>query len=192
MHIKELVLLVGIIPILCGCPICKPTEVIDIGPIPDSLYTLVPYQNDSAYQFIHSNGYVVDFLAKRYTEDSFTWNECGCSPNYKQYRNTTNLVSTYPSINIQLNIEKYDSIHSFFTIVAQNSSFGYLPVDTFFTASNRDSILINNTYYKDVFVLQNDDTYNASIIFADSIYYNKQNGLLKLFMHNGENYAIYP
>ena len=121
-----------------------------------------------------------------------SWNECGCSPNYTYYRNITSLVSDYPPINIQVGIAKYDSIHSVFTIVAQNSGFDYLPVDTFFTASNGDSMLINNRYYNDVFVLRNDDTYNASILFADSIYYNKQHGLLKLFMHNGENYTIYP
>lgn len=189
---KKILILSIVATILCGCPICKPTEVIDVGPIPDSLYSIVPYQNDSVYQFVHSNGYVVDFVAKRSTEQSFSWNECGCSPNYTYYRNITSLVSDYPPINIQLSIEKYDSIHTMFTIVAQNSAFGYLPVDTFFTASNDDSMLINNRYYKDVFVLRNDNTYNASILFADSLYYNKQHGLLKLFMHNGENYAIYP
>ena len=77
-------------------------------------------------------------------------------------------------------------------MAAQHRGFDYSPVDMFFTASNGDSMLINNRYYKDVFVLRNDNTYNASILFADSLYYNKQHGLLKLFMHNGENYTIYP
>ena len=121
---KKILILSIVATILCGCPICKPTEVIDVGPIPDSLHSIVPYQNDSVYQLVHSNGYVVDFVAKRSTEQSFSWNECGCSPNYTYYRNITSLVSDYPPINIQLSIEKYDSIHTMFTIVAQNSVIG--------------------------------------------------------------------
>lgn len=192
MKLKNLLILVGIVPVLCGCPTCKVTEMIDVGAIPDSLYVIVPYQKDSVYQLVHSNGYVVDFTTSRKNEISFSWNEFGCAPDYKYYQNITNLVSSYPPITIQLIVEKYDSVHASFTILAPNSAFGNLPVDTFFTESPGDSMLINSKYYQNVLVLRNHDTYNNSMLFADSIYYNKQHGLLKLFMHNGENYAIYP
>lgn len=182
-------------PFLYGCPVCnKPTKIVNIGPVPDSLYVLVPYQDSIFYKFIHSNGYIVSFKTSRMTETvtDFDGCECGCSEIRNYYRNSTIMVSDYPAITIQLYIVHYDSLFSDFDIYIKNNYFengDYLK--KVFTKTKTDSTLVNGKYYKDVFVFRNNNRYNNQNPFADSLYYNKEKGIIKIFMKNEESYTIY-
>ncbi len=190
---KKQFFILFLIPFLYGCPICnKPTKIVVVGPIPDSLYKLVPYQDSSVYKFVHSNGYIVSFQTSRKTEEESTFDECGCSEVRKYYRNTTTMLSNYPAITIRLSIVHYDSLASVLDISVQNN---YFQNENFikkaYSTTRSDSLLVDNKYYKNVFVFKNQDIYNNQIMFADSLYYNRDNGIIKIFMTNGENYSIF-
>ena len=190
---KKQFFILFLIPFLYGCPVCnKPARIVDVGPIPDSLYKLVPYQDSVVYKFVHSNGYVVSFQTSRKTKVESTFDECGCSVVREYYSNTTTMVSDYPAIRIQLSIVHYDSIFSDLNILLQNNYFqnGNF-IQKAYSTSKSDSLLVNNKYYKNVFVFKKQDLYNNQIMFADSLYYNQNNGIIKIFMTNGESYSIY-
>jgi hypothetical protein len=182
-----------LIPLLYGCPVCnKPTKIVDAGPIPDSLFKLVPYQNSEVYRFVHSNGYVVSFHTTRKTEEEFNFNECGCSEVRKYYSNKTTMLSDYPAITIQLDILHYDSLTSSFGISVRNNYFYNKDfIQKGFSATKIDSTLVNGKFFKDLFVFKNYDSYNTQNQFADSLYYNTEKGIIKIFMTNGESYSIY-
>ena len=191
--IKKQFFVLFLIPFLYGCPVCnKPTKIVDIGPIPDSLYKLVPYQDSSVYKFVHSNGYIVSFQTSRKTEMESTFDECGCSELLKYYRNTTTMISDYPAISIQLDIIHSDSISSSIGIRIQNNYFenGNF-IQKVFSTIKIDSTLVNGKYFKNIFVFKNYDSYNNQTLFADSLYYNTDKGIIKIFMTNGESYSIY-
>lgn len=191
---KKQFFILFLIPFLYGCPVCnKPTKIVEVGPIPDSLYKLVPYQDSVVYKLVHSNGYVVSFQTIRKTnQESPFFDECGCSEVRKFYSNTTILFSDYPAMTIRLNIAHFDSISSGFEISVQNNYFENTNfIQKAFKESKPDSVLVNDKYYKNVFVFKNYDIYNNHTQFADSLYYNADKGIIKIFMTNGESYSIY-
>ena len=55
-----------------------------------------------------------------------------------------------------------------------------------------DSLIIDSVTYKDVFKLNSDygSYYDKDSIYADSLYYNYEYGILKILMSNGESYEI--
>lgn len=191
---KKQFFILFLIPFLYGCPVCnKPTKIVDVGPIPDSLYKLVPYEDSVVYKFAHSNGYVVSFQTRRKTDQASPFfDECGCSEVRKFYNNTTIMFSDYPAITIRLNIAHFDSISSGFEISVQNNYFENNDfIQKAFKISEPDSVFVNGKYYKNVFVFKNYDIYNNQTQFADSLYYNTNKGIIKIFMTNGESYSIY-
>ncbi|MFV0467972.1 MAG: hypothetical protein ACK5MK_03470 [Dysgonomonas sp.] len=189
---KQFIILI-LIPFLFGCPVCnKPTKIVDIGPIPDSLYKLVPYQDSVVYKFVHSNGYVVSFQTSRKTEEESTFDECSCSELRRYYRNSTIMISDYPAITIQLDIVHFDSISSSFGISIRNNYFeNWDFIQKVFSKTKPDSTLVNGKYFKDIFVFKNYNSYNNQTLFADSLYYSTDKGIIKIFMTNGESYSIY-
>lgn len=182
-----------LIPFLYGCPVCnKPIKTVDIGPIPDSLYKLVPYKDSTVNKFIHSNGYIISFQTSRKTEVESSFDECGCSEIRRYYRNSTIMISDYPAITIHLDIVHFDSIFSSFGISIRNNYFenGNF-IQKVFSKTKPDSTLVNGKYFKDIFVFKNSDNFNNQTLFADSLYYNTDKGIIKIFMTNGESYSIY-
>lgn len=190
---KKLFFILFLIPFLYACPVCnKPSKIVTVGPIPDSLLRLVPYQDSSVYKLVHSNGYIVSFQTRRKTEEESVFDECACSEIRKYYRNSTIMISDYPAITIQLTIVRFDSITSSFGISIRNNYFETGDfIDKVFSTTTIDSTLINGKYFKDVFVFRNNDSYNNQDLFADSLYYNQDKGIIKIFMTNGESYSIY-
>lgn len=190
---KKIFFILTLIPFLYGCPICnKPSEVVQIGPIPDSLLTLIPYQDSTVNKFIHSNGYIVSFLTSRKTLAETAYDEYGCSEIRKYYRNSTKMIAEYPPITIELNIVRFDSLASRFGISIRNNYFESGDfISKVYSKTKSDSTLVNGKYFKDVFVFKNYDSYYNQTLFADSLYYNTKNGIIKIFMKNGESYSIY-
>jgi hypothetical protein len=190
---KKHYLFLLLIPFLYGCPTYVEPPILYYGPVPDSIARLIPYQDSVVYKFIHSKGYVVDFKADRNTWQMYGSNEkSGSSPLKKQIGSNVSLVSDYPAMDIRLNINNYDPPTFYLDISVQNTNFeNYDFAYKVFAAVGSDSILVNNKYYKDIFVFKNYDLYNNFIPFADSLYYNKNYGIIKIFLRNGESYSIY-
>jgi hypothetical protein len=190
---KKQFFILFLIPFLYGCPVCnKSTKIVNTVPIPDSLYKLVPYQDSTVYKFMHSNGYIVSFHTSRKTEVESMFDECGCSELHKYSRNSTIMVADYPAITIQLDIVHFDSISSSFGISIRNNYFENRDfIQKVFSTTKPGSTFVNGKYFKDIFVFKNYDSYNNQALFADSLYYNIDKGIIKIFMANGESYSIY-
>ena len=100
--------------------------------------------------------------------------------------------SDYPAITIQLDIVHFDSISSSFGISIRNNYFENGDfIQKVFSKTKPDSTLVNGKYFKDIFVFKNYNSYNTQTLFADSLYYNTDKGIIKIFMTNGESYSIY-
>lgn len=181
-----------LIVFLYGCPPCDTVPVtIDNGSLPVSALKFVPYQSGETYRFKHSNGLVIKFKTFRETreEREERCTEC-CS--YVQYEvNSTWLTSDYPIFDFYFSISNRDT--SYYNCYASIGKYGFnIPTADFHPDyfSRVDSMMIDSFYYRDVFKLKSHyGSYNNSdSIYADSLFYNYEHGILKIIMSNGESY----
>jgi len=178
--------------LLNGCIPCD-TVIIENGPLPDSALRFVPYQNGKIYKFRHSKGLVINFDTYRETREE--WTHCAecCSYEYHYEVNSTRLTPNYPIFDFYFEISNRDT--SYFECYTTIGKYGfYIPTADFQLDyfEKVDSLIIDSVTYKDVFKLNSDygSYYDKDSIYADSLYYNYEYGILKILMSNGESYEI--
>jgi hypothetical protein len=178
--------------ILSGCFPCHTTTV-ENGPLPNSALELVPYQKGNTYKLKHSNGLVISFETTRETQEEYTYcTEC-CKYIYHFEINTTKLSPDYPIFNCDFGISNRDTTHLDCYASIGKSVF-YIPTEN--TENNYyekvDSLILNSIVYYNVFKLKTDydSYYNQDSIYADSLFYNYEHGILKVLMSNEEYYEI--
>jgi hypothetical protein len=173
----------------CGC--YGPTEIIDLGRIPDSILSQVPYQDGQICSFTHSAGKVINFTAQRTSHDEFMECERCCDFAYKYQVNETILTPDYPVSKISIQLNSQDSTHYSHIIGIGRSGFYLTPgIPDLYPSDYADSLLLNGTWYTEVFSLKNSDSYwmIQDSIRPDSLYYSFHSGIIKLVMTNGEYY----
>lgn len=189
---KILLLLLPVL--LTGCWPCE-TTLIDNGPLPDSVLKYIPYENGSVYKFKHSNGLVVGYETARETTGERSYCVECCKYEYKYESNHTELKPDYPIFNIQFDIDNQDT--AYIQLYASVGKYGfYIPTNTYddyMYYEKVDSLLVDTAWYYQVYKLKSnyDDYYTPDLIYVDSIYYNFNNGILKIIMSNDESYTIY-
>ncbi len=155
--------------------------------IPADAFDIIPYQDLSTLKLKHSGGYVISFEAnKRIEEYSGGCEEC-CSVEYYEI-GMIKLVPDYPIFELSF-VVGGDSLWRYCNFYAGLNSFN-IPVASVGSSAN-DSVLIGENYYPNVFKIKSyQDAYQSSPIYADSLYYNYQDGILKIIMSNQEYYEI--
>jgi len=183
--------------LLYGCRPCDEPVIIDYGKIPDSVLQWIPYQNGQVYRFRHSAGKVINFTADRQSRQELM--DCGnhercCDYLYKYEVNTTVLIPDYPVFKFEISMANMGGeIQSMGAFAGQNSFILPGRWTPFGQYDFADSVLINERYYYHVLKLKSDnysDFYHYSI-FADSMLFNFERGILQIKMSNGEKYSIY-
>lgn len=192
MYVGRLSSVVGLLLLLASCH-CPDPILIDLGPVPDSLLATISYQDGITYQFRHSGGLVIDFAASRGSRGEQTWcEEWCCDYVYKYQVNTTLLHSNYPVFDLKLAVSNQNISYPFIDIVIGSSSF-YLPLnpDEYPEAGFADSLLIDNHLHYNVFrIRMTNSGFPQGSIYADSLYYNFTDGIIRIIMSNGELYGI--
>lgn len=174
---------------------CLPCDTITVenGALPDSALSFVPYQNGETYKLKHSNGLIINFETTRSTRDE--WSHCTecCNYEYHFEINTTRLIPDYPIFDCNFDISNRDT--TYFDCYASIGKYGfYIPTSDFQLDyfEKVDSLTLDSVSYYNVFKLKSDygSYYDQDSIYADSLYYNFQHGILKILMSNGEYYEI--
>lgn len=183
---------IAILPLLvCSCGCDEPT-IIDMGLIPDSILSEVPYEDGLIYPFTHSGGKVISFTAQRTSRDEYLYCDRCCDDySYRYQVNETVLTPDYPVFQLRIQLNSMDSSyyghsiwigrHGFYVSVRNMENF---PVDY------ADSLQFNGKWYPGVYSLKNTDSYwmIQDSIRPDSLYYNFRSGIIKIVMTNGEYY----
>jgi len=179
--------------VLSACRPCEPPLIIDNGRIPDSILNDVPYQDGHSYKFRHSGGLVIEFASTRQSREEWLRCERCCKYEYKYEVNSTTLIPDYPVFNFGLDISNPDSAN--FQLTARVGyyyfyipAYDYPPENVDFT----DSVLLDGKIYRNVFKLKSNygSYYDRDILFADSMYYSYERGIIQIKMSNGEKYSI--
>lgn len=175
-----------------SCIPCDPPIIVDLGPLSEEQLQLVPYKDKQTYMFRHNQGQVISFVAERGTTQEQTYSSHCSKYEYLYEMNTTYLIPDYPVFNIVLWLSNPMEEEVYFNLNVGTRSF-YMPTD--FSNSyfpRKDSVWIIDQFYYNVFQLKSQsDYYQSDSIYADSIYYNFDYGILKIIMSNDENFTIY-
>lgn len=177
---------------------CRPCEYIlhDMGLLPEEALAYVPYQKGESVILQHSEGGIITFSVDRYStirEESMGSHSCAM---YKYEENITTLRPDHPVMEISFYINNMDTTIYFGNVYIERAGFT-IPTQEFQYEyfDYADSLLIDSTYYYNVFKLSNESAnYNLSRIdnpiSIDSLYYNYENGILKVTLTNDEYYEI--
>ncbi len=183
-----LIVLLGALFVTSSCdPECN-MDVIPSKPIPENILSLVPYEHEKSYQFKHSEGQVIDFKSFRETHIESVGSRCTDEIEYSV--NTTDLIPNYPIAKLSVAIVNlYSPPH--LEILFGNYYFTLPTSENEYDAYTKvDSLVLNSNTYHDVFKLKSKHLTNQDAIYADSLYFNFENGIIKLMMSNGEYYEI--
>lgn len=179
-------LLLVLIPFLQACPPPVPCDPIitQIEPIPDSVQSIIPYVNGEVYDYIHSEGTIVQFMCSSSLEENrqcFDCNECLVFEKLQVI-----LEPDYLLPPIEMTLRQIDD--SFYELVVGygNSSFT-IPVN--FNEYNSIAEI-----FSDTIGIKRDNWSNfydsKSSLYADSIYYALDKGIVKIVMSNDETFSI--
>jgi len=177
---------------LVGCR-CDPPVVIDLGPVPDSILASVPYQDGQSYSFRHSAGQAIQYTVRREVREELTWCEWRCCDSvYKYQVVTTTLKPDYPVFDMAFSLSSFSREYPMLDVWIARSSFMVPLFRGDSTWPERaDSLLIGDRWFRDVYRLGRYDWgYGSGTIYADSLFYNFNEGILRILMSNKEYYEI--
>lgn len=185
------VYLLFILVLLPSCWPCDPV-IIDLGDVPDDGIAFVPYLPGETISLEHSEGLTITYSIQRESRDEETWCEWCCKNIYRYEVLTTKLTPNYPTASIEITMNSSDST---FIPCSVYTDGGYFIIPTNKVMpdydNKLDSIQIGLETYYDVFLLET-DSWNKSDgeIYADSLYYNFEFGILKLTKTNDEYFQL--
>ncbi len=188
----RLLLFVSVTILLTACPRCPETILLDNGPLPDEAMQYIPYRNGQSVMFRHSHNMEVrfDVYQVKYQQTT-SCAEC-CKYNIRYETNRTDLKPNYPLFNISLEISNIDT--SFFYSYANVGSSAFsIPTNgpDQPDAERLDSALVDSVWYYDVYKLGTSGGYQGEeVIYADTIFYNYTDGIIKIIMSNKEYYEL--
>lgn len=188
---KYLLILSAVI-IFYACPDCE-NEVIDWGSIPDSIKTLIPYQDGEIYSLKYSDSLMINFEVERWSEEDWAYGRGSwCPTDIRFEKEIVRLEPDYPLYDIEISLSNIDSSHYSYIINLRSQDF-YIPVNPLDLdyAEKIDSMIIDSVTYKDIFVTYSSAYINNQWAEYDTLFYNYDSGILKLSFSNGERYTIH-
>ncbi len=171
---------------------CDPCEhhIIDRGSLSEELLNMIPYEHGEYISFQHSNGHVISFFVNRVTKQERFCIDHLCCEELVFEVNTATLSPDYPIFSFKLQINNADTSH--YPISVSIGKYGCMIPDKSDSSDIdiADSVLINGDLYLDVYKLKYQESYwnKDDILRVDSLLYNREIGILKVVMANGEYY----
>jgi hypothetical protein len=175
-----------------ACPNCE-NEVVDWGPIPDSVKAFIPYQDGEIYSLKYSDSLIINFEAERWSVEDWAYGRGSwCPTDIRFEKEMVRLKPDYPLYDIEISIANFDSSQYHYYVYLRSQSFG-LPVNPldFDYYEMMDSLVIDSIIYTDVFVSYSSAYIDHQWADKDTLYYNNDFGILKLLFSNGESYTIH-
>jgi len=186
---KILLLLVPSLFLLWGCPPCQ-RETIDKGKLTEYALSYVPYANGDTLTLQHTGGKLIQFAINRETQQvSNTCEEC-CDEIISE-ENLTTFTPDYPIFSMSVSLTEYDSNYVSCAVSIGKYSF-YISSDTSISNPN-EKLVVKEKTYRQVYQLKSDygTYYDTDSIYADSLYYNLEKGIIQIIMSNNEKYTLY-
>lgn len=177
--------------ILTGCRPCKPV-ITDRGPLTEELLEKIPYKDGEYVRFEHSNGLIISFYVKRFTEKRReSLDHCWCCDELIWEDNITVLSPDYPIFDFKLTVSNADtSAYPIWGRIGKNSFMIHDERMGNEYANVADSLIIDGRLYHSVYQIKFEEFYwdQPDILSVDSVMYNIEYGILKVVMTNGEQY----
>jgi hypothetical protein len=164
---------------------CKKSVETNRYPLTQAELDFVPYQLGDTIGFIHSGGFEFDFQVVS-LNTSWRKSETGHpGENYWSYEQMELIIlSNEPELIFNF-IVTPQSVMPWLQCKLNNNYFSIYSI----SQPTIDSLKINNTIYRDIFIFTN-QIVDTNIITFDSLFYTKTNGLIKIGMNNEEAYYI--
>lgn len=186
---KRTLVIFSILPILILTSCWNKDTIDKYYDIPDSMYSKIPYLKGDKFQMKHSGGQIINFTCDNvnssYNRLEFCEWSCPDTLHYYQEFSYT-LTPDYPIGQIYIRISALiDDIYISFSQGEFAIKTNHIPDSSFL-----DTLIINNKIYTNVQKVGIDCLPSAQL-FADSLYYNFQKGVLGIVMSDGEKYMLY-
>jgi hypothetical protein len=177
-------LLLALLP-LFGLSACDKGEETARYGLSEELQNFIPYQAGDSIQFIHSGGYEFSLLV---VSKEWTWEQSEREHPGDDYYSfqveTVHLSSFQPDLSISLEIQAQPQ-ESVFSIEVNRYEFG----KCLYGEPDIESLEFAGRIYHGVYFLEEKHT-EALIISPDSVYYTKDDGIIKISMTNDEAYYL--
>lgn len=189
----KLGLVILILFVLQACPIvpCN-SETIILDPIPDSVLNMIVYKAEGHYALVHSEGTVINFSCTRTLKKELDCFECGrCSDCVEYEKLNIELNPDYPISDIQIWTYAHEMGVSDIGFSFSGSNFNFSIMDTLYA---KPSMLYFNNDSFLVYKLGRAGRYSYNIensLYADSLFFSKEIGIVKIVMSNGESFSYY-
>lgn len=186
---KLLLFLVPSLFLLWGCPPCD-RETIDKGKLSEYALLYVPYTNGDTLTLQHSGGKLIRYAIRRETQQ--VTNTCAeCCDEIISEENLTTITPDYPIFSISVSITEYDSNYVNCTVSIGKNAF-YISSDSSISKP-KEKLVVNEKTYRQVYQLKSysNSYYSNDSIYADSMYYNCEKGIIQIIMSNNEKYTLY-
>lgn len=191
--ILKFTIIFTLILVFYGCPTpCDEIKTNIVSSISDSILNYIPYTNGDEVILEHSEGAKIIFTAQRESTTEIFYCE-HCCDSWEYQIDRTILTPEYPINSIEMKLSKPDENYVGFSLRFGISTFLFSTAEL--NLSLTDSVLLNNKFFYNVYALsseQNQNYYgNDFTLFADSLYYNFELGIIKITMSNDEYYFRY-
>jgi len=178
--------------LLQACPFVCNTETKTLPPLSDSVLASVPYSRNEKVLFKHSSGHVITFNCSR-EKKLETWSCEECCDKTEYETDLTEMQPDYPISAITLYIVGGEDDEANLQIRFASESFE-LPL-SHKAVIPADSLQFGGRMFYKVYQLA---AYNYNYgygvnheLYTDSLYYNFENGIIKITMTNGEYFELY-
>jgi hypothetical protein len=186
-----LVIIIGLfLGLMYGCG-CDDPEIVDLGRLPDSVLTQVPYQDGQTYKFKNSRGQVFNFTATRASHDEYLECEKCCKIAYKFQVNQTILTPEYPLFDLTIQLSSRDPSDYCHDIWVGDYLFKLPKEDLTDTGVEySDSVQLNKKWFYGVYQMKypDDPIFISDSIYPGKIYYSFNSGIIQITLNNGEYY----
>lgn len=178
--------------LLCACSEkCDPVFV-DYGSLSEEVLGMVPYKEGETYRFKHSDGQVTSFRTKRELTGVNEYYE-NCI-HVRREKDITLMSPDNPYFGISIEITHTDfSQVTHFATIGETSFLLPLTSDVGVDYIHFDSIRLDRTWFYDVYRIKRyhydfKDFVTEKSGIADSLFYNTQQGIIRILMSAGDFY----
>lgn len=185
---KYFFLIFGCVFIFYACPLCIESYS-DNGPLNDEAKLLVPYKDQGIYSFKYNDTLIINFDAYRGLEQGI--DQCAeCCYGVKYEIDKTVLTSDYPLFKISFEVDNLDTsdIHFYAKV---GPDYFYIPTPEWPPqyVEKSDSMMVNSFWYINVYKLKSSASPNSNYVYADTMFYNYDYGILKIKMSDGKDFT---
>ncbi len=187
---RNFIFILLFILVLSGCIPCDSAS-LDKGSLDPEALLCVPYQDGETLSLQHSSGLLIHYsVLRQSTIEMQHPDHCGDIIQYES--NKTTLSPDYPTFDIRIEIDNFSGTADYGSVWMSRSAF-IIPTKPN-SEGNYDwyaSFELDGQMYENVFIFANPYVAENTLqIYVDTLYYNYEQGILKITMSNDEYYQI--